>query len=320
MLRINIFFIMAIITVSILFFNISSGWGTESDEISGLLDRAETHIKIGVVDMGAGRSFEEAMRLVNTAGELQTKLDPSQAKTRTLALEIERIRKEIQIFSELYEERFYGVFPLARLVSQNLSEDEGFAFTEQLYHPPDVAAVNFAMHGLLNQIGKHNHPYVVITSRPSDRQLENVVLEALLRNGKSTPISSRMLSRGLSQDDLDAFNRGEIDSPLIDRILSALNLVDMIMITVDKPAEPEDVTVRRVRGDYYIRGEVVQGSTVDASPIILGESFEYYGYARDRRNQRGLIVGTGLLLLLLAMVWAVITPWQLHKHLRMFYR
>jgi hypothetical protein len=320
MMRINIFFILAIFTVSILFFNISSGWGTESDEIRGLLDRAEAYIQIGVVDKGAGRSFEEAMRLVKTAGELQAKLDPSRAKTKTLALEIETIRKEIEIFSELYEERFYGVFPLARLISQKLSEDEGFAYTEQLYHPPDVAAVNFAMHGLLNQIDNHNHPHVVITSRPSDHHLENVVLEALLRNGRSTPISSRRLVRELSQDDLDAFNRGEIDLPFIDRMLTALNLVDMIMITVDKPAEPEDATARRVRGDYYIRGEVVQGSTVDASPIVLGESFEYYGYARDRRNQHGLIVGTDLLLLLLAIVWAVITPWLLHKPLKMFYR
>lgn len=106
MLRIKVFLFMAFFTGCILLFSISSGWGTESDEVSGLLDRAETHIKMGVVDKGAGRSFEEAMRLVKIAGEMQTELDPSQAETRNLALEIETIRKEIEIFSELYEERF----------------------------------------------------------------------------------------------------------------------------------------------------------------------------------------------------------------------
>jgi hypothetical protein len=151
---------------------------------------------------------------------LQTKLDLSQSETRNLALEIETVRKEIEIISELYEERFYGQFPLARLISQKMTEDEGLAFTEQLYHPPDVAAVNFALHGFLKQIGSHNHPHVLITSKPPDRHLENVVLEALFRDGRSTPIGSLMLIRKLSQDDLETFDRGRIDPALVNRMLN----------------------------------------------------------------------------------------------------
>lgn len=206
------------------------------------------------------------------------------------------------------------------MISQKKTEDEGFAFTEQLYHPPDVAAVNFALHGFLKQIGTHNHPHVLITSRPTDRQLENVVLDALLRDGRSSPIGSRMLVRKMRQDDLEALDRGEIDPSLVNRIISALNLSDMILVTVDKPAALQDATVRRVRGDYYIRGEVVQGSPVDASPTILGQRFEYFGFARDRRNQHLHIIGTSLLLLLLAVTWATITPWRLKERLKLFYR
>lgn len=298
----------------------ATGWCLDMDDVGTLLDRAEKHLRLGVVDKGAGRSFEEAQRLVATAEERLTEINPPQAEAQALMLELETVREDVEIFSELYEERFYGLFPLARLISQNLSEDEGFVFTEQLYHPPDVAAVNFAIHGILNQIGKYSHPHVVITSRSVDRHLENIVLEALLRDRRSTPIGRRTLVRALSREDLKAFDRGEIDIHLMNNMLNALNLVDLMLVTVDKPAELAGITTRRVSGDYYIRGEVVQGSPVDASPIIRGESFEFFGFARDRRDQLPFIIGTGMFLLTVAMVWAAMTPWGLEKPLRIFYR
>ena len=85
------------------------------------------------------------------------------------------------------------------------------------------------------------------------------------------------------------------------RFLDALNLVDLMVISVDISEAPEHITSRRVRGEYYIKGEVIAGSPADASPVVLCESFENLGLARDRRCLKTPIRVTRLLLLLLAM-------------------
>lgn len=319
-MRIKFLFHKTILVVCGFLLSVGTVQGSESVDIVKLLDQAENLLKVGVVDKGAGRSFEEAGQLVEIAAERLAGLDPSLPETRVLTSEMEAVRENIKIFSELYEDRFFGVLPLARLISRKLVDNEGFAFTEQLYHPPEVAAVNFAMRGFLNQVGNHDHPHVFITSQPVDRHLETVVLEVLLRDGRSTPIGRRKIVRVIDEEGLDAFARGEIDAKLVDRFLSALNLVDLIVITVDTPEEPDRTTVRRVRGDYYIKGEVVQGSLVDASPVVLTERFEYYGFARDRRSQHWLIKITELLMLLLAMACSSLVPWGLKEPLRIFYR
>jgi len=70
-----------------------------------------------------------------------------------LGREIAAIDENLDLLVELYEDRFFGVFPLVRLAIPFLLADEGFALTEQLFHSPKEAAVRSATKALLNQIG-----------------------------------------------------------------------------------------------------------------------------------------------------------------------
>jgi hypothetical protein len=319
-MRINRFACRLLVVVCCGFLSVAANSATDSSEVGDLLSRAEALLWLGVVDKGASRSFVEARDLLESASARLTETDLSPDETRRLTLELESVQENIEILTELYEERFYGVFPLARLITPTLLADEGFAFTEQLFHPPDVAAVEVATRRLLNQIDNYHHPHVVITSLPADRRLENVAWELLHRDGRSTPLARRALVAALGAEDLDAIDRGEIDSQLVARILAAVDAVNLIVLTVSQPVELDDVSVRLLRGDYYIPHRVIKGGLAGASFSFRSESFEYMGFARDRKDQYWSIYGTQLLLFAFALVWSAGVSWSIEKRLKIVYR
>lgn len=218
----------------------------------------------------------------NSATERLDDVDLPPAEIRSLLLEIKAVQKDIGILTELYEERFYGVFPLVRLISSTRLEDEGYAFTEQLDHPPDVASVELATRKFLNQIDKYRHPHIAITSLPADRRLENVVSEVLLRDGRSTPLSRRTLVTALSEEDLNAFDRGEIDSQLVDRINTALDTVNLIVLTIGQPAVIDTADIRTVQGDYYIHARTTPKGSAGIRHSYLSESIEHFAHSGTR--------------------------------------
>jgi len=287
---------------------------TDSSEVGELLDRAEALLRLGVTEKGASRSFEEALDLVDRATERQDEADLSVDERRATSQEIEAVRADLEVLMELYEERFYGVFPLARLILPTLLTDEGLGVTEQLFHPPDVAAVVIAARDFSNQIGQDQNPHVVFRSWPADRRLENVASEVLLRDGRSPPLTRRGLVAALSAEDLDAFDRGEIDLQTIDRLLAAFDAVNLVVVTVGPSLEIDDRSVMiQLRGDSYLPGELVQGSAVGASLVIRNGSSVFFGTVRDRRDQFWPIIGTQLFLLVLAAAWAGSVTWTVDR-------
>jgi hypothetical protein len=297
-----------------------AGKTSAAADLDKLLERADLMLRLGVLEKGASHAFDEAGQLLEIVASSIAEADLSPADRLRLTLEFEAVREDLDLLTELYNERFYGVFPLARLISPTMLVDEGLAVSEQLFHPPDVAAVLIATRKLLNQLERYDHPHVVFRSSPNDRRLENVAAEVLLRDERSTPHMRRALVDGLDLEELEAFDRGEITPKIIDRLYTTFNAVSLLTLTVAQPTEIEDGAVILLQGDFYTPGEVIQGSPVSASPNIRTQSFSYIGFTLDRRDQYWPIVGIQLLLLGLAMVWAARIKWSLGKSLKRFYR
>jgi len=293
---------------------------SQSVEIGDLMDQADLLLRLGVLQKGAGRSFEEAGQLLETIENDIAQADLGPADRQRLTQELDAVREDLELLTELYDERFYGVFPLARLISPTMVMDEGLAVSEQLFHPPDEATVLITTRKLLNQLERYDHPHVVLRSSPNDRRLENIAAEVLLRDGHSTPHMRRALVNGLDVEELEAFDRGEITPGLIDRLYDVFNAVNLLIVTIAQPIEIEDGSVIFLEGDFYTPGEVVQGSPAGASPNIRMESFSYLGFTLDRRDQFWPIVNVQLLLFGLAMLWAARVRWGIDKSLNQFHR
>ena len=92
----------------------------QAEEIRDLAAGAEALMRIGGAEKGASRAFDEASAMLIQAEELLAGADLSPASQKTLNLEIEAVRDDLEDLMDFYEERFYGVFPLARLTLPTL--------------------------------------------------------------------------------------------------------------------------------------------------------------------------------------------------------
>ena len=296
---------------------ISSASGTS--DLNELLDRADLFVRLGVMEGGASLAFVEAGHVVEAAATGIEEADLLPADRQRLTRELDAIREDLELLTELYDERFYGVFPLARLATPSVFTDDGLAVSEQLFHPPEVAAVLISTGKLLKQLDQYDHPHVVLRSSPNDRRLENIAAAVLVRDERSTPHMRRALVDGLSVDELEAFDRGEITSALVDRLYATFDAVSLLILTIAQPTDVDDGSVIVLHGDFYLPGEVVQGSPVDATPSIRIKSFRYLGFALDRRDQHGWITGLELLMFALALIWAGQVKWSIDKPLKLLY-
>ena len=132
----------------------------------------------------------------------------------------------------------------------------------------------------LAHIGQHHHPHIVIRSSSGDRALEILILEILIRDNRIIPHTRRDLVRALDQQQLEAFDQGGTDPELVHRLASVLDAVNLFVLTIGTPVELEDATAISLRSDFFLPGEVVQGSPLEASLEIRCETSDFLGFAR----------------------------------------
>ena len=283
-----------------------------------LAARADALMRLGIAEQGASRAFGEASALLDRAeGEL-AQADLPSATVAALTREIEAGRQDLGHLVALYEDRFYGVFPLARLTGPTLLADEGLALTEQVFNPPDVAAVIIATRKVADLLDEYHHPYVLFRSSPANRLLENVASEELLRDGRSTPYNRKTLINALGADQLSSFDRGDLGPEVIGQLAQALDAVSRLGLTIGQSVELEDAQVRKIHGEYFQPGGVIQGSSVDATPWVRIETFDVVGSARDRRDQYPLIIIVQLILFALALIWSALVKGSLGDSFNVF--
>ena len=316
----NTRFLTALIVVMVAIPLAAAAPVSEAVAISQELDRAELLLRLGVVEKGAGQSFEDASDLLRAAREQLASAELTTEDRLRLEREFAAVEENLNLLIGLYDGRFFGAFPLVRLTIPFLLADEGFALTEQLFHSPNEAAIRSATRALLNQIDTFFHPHIVVRSTSKDRRLEILAFENLLRDGRTTPHTRREVIEALSEAELGSFDDGEFDLEIVDHLRIAFDAADLLVLTFGAPVEFDDVFAIPLRADYYIPGETVQGAPVDATLEIVTESARYLGFARDRRGLSRPIIGLQLLLLVVAAIWATRVQWSLRRTMPVLFR
>jgi hypothetical protein len=315
----NIGRITGLLFASFLILAVVQDLRADSSDVNELILRAEVLLKIGAGEHGAGRSLQEAEALLEHAADELSRADISLVEKDALERQLTAIREDLDIVTELNDERFFGVFPLVRLTVPNLAEDEGLALTEQLFHAPDVAATMKAATGVNKSLGAYRNPQVVWRSEPPDRRLENLAAE-VLRGKHAWSHSRRSLVAVLSPQELDAFDSGAITPELIDHIRKSFGVVNLVVLNLKQPVEIEHGATVTIIGDMYSPGEVILGSPLEATLSLRVESFSNVGYAFDRRDQFLPLVVTQVLLFLLALVWGSRVKWSIGEPLSLTLR
>ena len=68
------------------------------------------------------------------------------------------------------------------------------------------------------------------------------------------PLSRRAIVVALSEEKLNAFDRGEIDSLLVDRIDTAFDAVNLIVLTVGQPAVIDKASIKTLPRQNVVLG------------------------------------------------------------------
>ena len=294
--------------------------GTES-EVKLLIDRADTQVWLGISNKGAGDAFEDGLSQLEEASALVDASDLPAETRSILRREVREVQEQLEMLAELYGDRFYGVFPLARLLVPTLLGDEGFPVTEQLFHPPNIAAIEIASRGFSAKVDFLDIPRVVFRGVPRDPLLENAAHSVLAREGKTLPISRRGLLGVLGPDGLTRFDAGDIDVEMITRIMGSLDVESLIIATIEPgTGNGRDLVKYAMLGDLYQRGEAIQGGPMDATPALRVATIAAYGTVLDRREQFWTILILQAALLVVAMVVAVRKRWSTVTKLQTLYK
>jgi len=316
MLALRYLLVIALISVPLL----AHASGTEA-EVKLLIDRAETQVWLGISNKGASDAFEDGLTRLEEASALVDSSDLSADTRSILRRQIREVQEQLEMLVDLYGDRFYSVFPLARLLVPTLLAEEGFAVTEQLFHPPAVAAIEVAGRGFSAKVDFIDVPRVVFRSIPRDPLLENVAHSVLARKGKTIPVNRRGLLRALGPDGLAAFDAGDIDAEMIARIMGSLDVESLIVATIEPgTGNGRDLVKYSMIGDLYQRGEAIQGGPVDATPALRVATIAAYGTVLDRREQFWPIQVLHGALLVFAMIVAVCMRWSTVTKLEPLYK
>lgn len=153
------------------------------------------------------------------------------------------------------------------------------------------------------------------------RKSEVIAFDVLARAGATIPVSRRDLVKAIKPSQLAAFDAGNMNQQTILHIMNALNAESLIVAKLAQDTGSGLGLVKfTLRGDHYLRGEAVQGSPLEASPVLRVGTIVSYGSILDRRLQFWPIVLVECLLLLISVIWASGIHWSLERRLSIFYR
>jgi len=283
---------------------------SDARELESRLILADSLIKTGISELGASRSFEEAEELLAECEAILESGSLTDGDQFLYQKQFLAVREYLEIVEEASEKRFYRVFPLTRLMVHSVFEDEGLAVSEQLFYAADDAAAIKAARSISRQLAGYNHPQVVIRSSPPDRKLENIVAEVLVRKGTSTTHTRRKIISILDEGQLQAFDGGKLNMELVLDIFHSLHAENLVILSLSRYDRVAGGVSVIIKGGFYSPGESVQGSPVDATPIIRLQDFAFGGFARDRRGMHKPILVTEFVLFLFCLIWAARIRWN----------
>lgn len=316
------FFYVALLATHILTQSVALAADSDVErDIEQLLEQTDSWVWLGIANKGGSMAFEKGLDLLTQAEQRIEVASVSPGVRAHLQLQAGALRQQLELLSEIYEERFYGVFPLARLIMPSLFIDTGFSNPEHLFHPPDIAAIEVAGENFSEKLEQYGTPRLVIHSEPLDRELEIVVHDTLARQGATLPVSRRELVQALDAKLLAAFDKGSINLQAIGQMMRAFNAERFVVASLSPAAGSGQGLVKyALRGDFYRRGEAVLGSPVAATPVLRVATITSFGSILDRRQQLWPIVLVQGLLLLVSMLWAMRISWGSNRRRSLLYK
>lgn len=270
--------------------------GTEAHRLTA---QAEAMLWLGLAENGRVGEFAAALELLDRAEELLATADVPDADRTKLASEIDTLRVDLNLYLERSRRKFYGAYPLARLVVPILASARQDDITETLHIDPDNEAVRRAAERIVVDIDWLQYSHVVFRSDPPNRAFENEAMRVFASANRPFAHSRAELLGALTSEELAAYDRGEFDRAVVDRLRQALGAAKMVVLSIREDVDLPDGTLVVLEGVFY--------ENRAAEPT---DSFAHMGFSRGRREHVRWLARGHLFLIAAALLVAAWTPWS----------
>ena len=267
----------------------------DADDLATRLAQADGLLWVALAEGGRVQTLADALSIVS---EVETRMEattlPEEVRA-PLRDRIEALRVDLENLHRASGFRFVGSFPLVRLVEPVSDE----AVTETFRRDPALEAVRGASQRVVDEVVRLQYPHVVFRSVPVNRALESEALRVFAQADRPFAHSRAEVVGALDTAQVKAYDRGELDARGIARLCEAFGAEKLLVLTLREDVSLPDATMVVLEGVFYARSS--------AEP---SDSFAHMGFARDRRDQLGPVMIAQVLLLVLALLLAVSTPWS----------
>lgn len=271
--------------------------GTEARRLTA---QAEAMLWFGLAENGRVSEFRTALDLLDRAEASLAAAEVSDLDRTTLELRIGSLQDDLQLNLERSQRKFYGKYPMTRLVVPFSSSTGRDDVTETLHFLPDNEAVRGASERVIADIVRLQYPHVVFRSDPQNRAYESEAMRVFAGANRPFAHNRGELLDALTLEDAEAFDRGDFDRAVVDRLMQAFGAVKMVVLTIREEVDLPDGTLVVLEGVFYETGT--------EEPT---DSFAHMGFSRARRGQIPRIAWAHVGLLAIALVVAASTRWSL---------
>ena len=173
---------------------------------------------------------------------------------------------------------FYGVFPLARFLDNNIFKDASSFGTYEIFDDFEVISSTSAISNLITTLVEKERKQmdVVFLSNPSNVPLQNEALylfnqspQFFVHNDKE--VVKSFFDYGLNDNDINNFKSGKITKDYLQSLFISFDTRDLLIVNINKQLSEEKDGFYVVTANYY------KPNTL--TPL---KSFRNMGFARDR--------------------------------------
>lgn len=313
---------------------------TFPDVIAGELENAQKHIAnaesyywVGLAENGNVDAFREGLVHVEKARSILKLSAVPPAQSASLLQQAAAIDNALRGQEQYYRDRFYGIFPLVRLLKKSLFSDESATGTFELLRMPDVVAVTKAAKYLsgpaINDFINLPQMNVVVSGDGLSPLVEERALSVLNSSTKLFARSTRQVANLLSPDEYLRFRSGRIDGNVVKSLAKGFRCSHLLVVKVVKINEVDGIVVYVLEGEIWQAGQATPAYSTWAAascrdrrsrfvPIVTanggflvlsGLLMVVVSFRRGKRTAAALNILKGLFLFLFVYFLGRFTPW-----------
>jgi len=234
----------------------------------------ESFYWFGLEEKGNFKIFADGLKKIQTIKNA----DNFKTLHKELKLKIEALETDFKHQIDMAFDTFYGVFPLARFLDNNILKDASSFGTYEIFDDFEVIASTSAISNLITTLVEKERKQmdVVFLSNPSNVPLQNEALylfnqspQFFVHNDKE--VVKSFFDYGLNDNDINNFKSGKITKDYLQSLFISFDTRDLLIVNINKQLSEEKDGFYVVTANYY------KPNTL--TPL---KSFRNMGFARDR--------------------------------------